>query len=189
MTRFVETGAPTVEALRMPSRDCTRGGWVCLFTQPRREQMAVGSLQEANFEVYLPIYRKLVLRNGKLVVMRTPLFPRYLFIKGATSGNDVYAASHLPGITSFAGRTLEQSCVADGIIQCLKAKHDDEGLIIFDPTAVRRGENVRVLNGAFGGFQAVFDEPDDRVRSYILLNLLGKTHRVSVSNRDLEVTA
>ena len=151
--------------------------------------MAASSLRDAKFEVYLPIYSKLVLRNGRRVHMKAPLFPRYLFIKSADDMDAHYSASHLAGVTSFAGRTLDQSWVADEIIQALKARHDEEGVIAFDPVGIKAGENIKVLNGPFRGFSAVFDEPDDRKRSYILLNLLGKEHRVLVQNRDLEVTA
>lgn len=160
-----------------------------MHTQPHRERMAAGSLNDAGFEVYLPIYKKLVLRNGRRVPMRAPLFPRYLFMKSTEQDDAAYCASHLPGVTAFAGRTLAQSWVMDDVIQAMKARHDEEGVIAFDPIGIKAGENIKVLKGPFRGFTAIFDEPDDRKRSYILLNLLGKEHRVLVPNQDLEVTA
>ena len=187
--RSVLYGLLSADTIHMSTRFHATDRWVCLYTQPHRERMAVGSLRDANFEVYLPICSKLVLRNGKRVPTRTPLFPRYLFIKSIHDHTHAYIASHLAGVTSFAGRTLEQSWVADEIIKALQARHDDEGVITFDAASMRAGDNIKVLNGPFRGFSAVFEEQDDRKRSYILLNLLGKEHRVLVQNRDLEVPA
>ena len=188
-TGLLFQGILSVDTVRAPTQFHATNRWVCLYTQPHRERMAVGSLRDANFEVYLPICSKLVLRNGKRVPTRTPLFPRYLLIKSIHDHTHAYFASHLPGVTSFAGRTLEQSWVADEIIKALQARHDEAGVIAFDPAGIKPGENIKLLNGPFRGFSAVFEEPDDRKRSYILLNLLGKEHRVLVQNRDLEVTA
>lgn len=149
----------------------------------------MASLREAGFEVYLPIYRKLVLRHGNRVQIKAPLFPRYVFIKDHGRGASPFSASRTTGVTSFAARTLDQSWVCDSVIQSLKANHDDEEVVCFDPTQVEPGKAVRVLVGPFAGFQGIFAEPDDRKRSVILLSLLGKSHRVSVSNRMLEIAA
>lgn len=162
--------------------------WVCYFTQPHREKLALASLRESGLEAYLPLYRKSVLRRGKPAQARVPLFPRYIF---AASPQDatLFAASRLKGVTSFAARTLEQSLVCDSIISTLRGAHDEEGLVCFDSGRARSGQAVKVLSGPFAGFEGLFVEPDDKKRSFILLNLLGKTHRISVFNRALEVAA
>ncbi len=162
--------------------------WLCLFTQPHRERLALASLREDGFEVYLPLYSKSVLRNGKRTSMKAPLFPRYLFVAGADDAA-FFSAARTKGVTSFAGRTLDQSRVCESIIRSLQATHDDDGMVSFDPARVQSGQSVKVLAGPFAGFDAVFAEANDRKRSVILLNLLGKTHRVSVPNRILEVAA
>ncbi len=163
--------------------------WLCIFTQPHREKLAAVSLREAGFDVYMPIYKKLVLRQGIRVQIRAPLFPRYIFIGGQGEPAVFFSASRAQGVTSFAARTLEQSWVCDSIVQSLKANQDEEGLVCFDPKRAQSGQSVRLLAGPFAGFQGLFAEPDDRKRSVILLNLLGKTHRISVPNRILEVAA
>ena len=135
------------------------------------------------------MYRKLVLRHGSRVQMKAPLFPRYIFIAGEGEGAAFFSASRAQGVTSFASRSLEQSWVCDSIVQALKANHDEEGLVSFDPARVQSGQAVRLVAGPFAGFQGLFEEPDDLKRSVILLNLLGKSHRLSVPNRMLEVAA
>ena len=160
--------------------------WVCLFTQPHRERLAFSSLREAGCDAYLPLYRKHVFRHGKRVDMRAPLFSRYIFA-ACREEEALFAASRLKGITSFAARTLEQSRISDSIIQSFRARHDEDGLVSSDPWHLQSGQSVKVLAGPFAGFEAVFKEPDDRKRSIILMNLLGKDHSISVPNNILEV--
>ena len=163
--------------------------WLCLFTQPHRERLASASLREAGFDVYLPVVKKLVLRHGARSPVRVPLFPRYIFIGGQGEPVSYLPACRAKGVTSFAARTLEQSWVCGSVVQALKDNHDDEGLVSFDPKRIKAGQSVRLLAGPFAGFEGLFAEPDDRKRSVILLSLLGKTHRMSIPNRILEVAA
>jgi transcription antitermination factor NusG len=46
---------------------------------------------------------------------------------------------------------------------------------------LKPGQVVRVIESAFAGLDAIFAESDDRRRCFILLSLLGKTHRVAIS--------
>lgn len=166
------------------------GHWVCIFSQPNRERLAYSSLCNAGLEVYLPMYQKLVLRSGKRIPLRVPLFPRYLFAKASVVGMASLAtASRMWGVTSFANRTLEQSLVAEEIISALRARHNEEGNVELDMVGIKPGQLLKILDGPFAGLSASFAEQDDQKRSFILLDLLGKTHRVKVANNAFEVAA
>ena len=167
--------------------------WVCLFSQSHRERLASGSLSEAGFEVYLPLYQKLVRRAGKRVPMRVPmrvpLFPRYLFARAGAGDASLATSYRMQGVSSFASRTLEQSLVSEAVISAIRARHDEDGDVVLDAARIKPGQLVKLLDGPFAGLQAAFAEPDDRKRSFILLDLLGKTHRVKVANNAFEVAA
>ena len=163
--------------------------WVCLFSQSHRERLASGSLSEAGFEVYLPLYQKLVRRAGKRVPMRVPLFPRYLFARAGAGDASLATSYRMQGVSSFASRTLEQSLVSEAVISAIRARHDEDGDVVLDAARIKPGQLVKILDGPFAGLQAAFAEPDDRKRSFILLDLLGKTHRVKVANNAFEVAA
>ena len=163
--------------------------WVCLFSQPHREKLASGSLSQAGFEVYLPFCRKYVLRSGKRVPMRIPLFPRYLFARDGAGEARIATSYRMRGVSGFANRTLDQSLVSETIISAIRSRQDDEGDVILDVFRIKPGQLVKVIDGPFTGLHAAFAEPDDRKRSFILLDLLGKTHRVKVANNSIEVAA
>ena len=168
-------------------RDVLSPHWVCLFTQPHRERLALASLSEAGFEVYLPFCRKLVGRSGQRVPICMPLFPRYVFARAGEAA--LATAYRMRGISAFGNRTLKQSFVPDAIISTIRARHDEEGDVVLDVLNIKPGQVVKVLDGPFAGLNAAFAEPDDRKRSYILLDLLGKTHRVKIANNAFELAA
>lgn len=173
----------------MVSREQSENRWVCLFTQPLRERLAVSSLAEAGFETFLPMYRKSVLRRGKRVSLRAPLFPRYVFARGVNENSPVFSTYRLHGVSSFAGRTLEQSLVSAAVMDAIRSRQDDGGDVVLDAILFKPGQLVKLLDGPFAGLEAVFAELDDRRRCYILLDLLGKTHRILVPHSALEIAA
>ena len=93
------------------------------------------------------------------------------------------------GVSSFANRTLEQSLVSEKIIFAIRTRQNEEGDVELDVARIKPGQLIKILGGPFAGLQAVFAEPDDRKRSFILLDLLGKSHRVKVANTVFEVAA
>ena len=153
--------------------------WLCLFTQPNREGMALSSLRSVGFDVYAPLCRKLVVRRGRKLQVSVPMFSRYVFADTDKNPAAVFGAHRLNGVTSFAGRTLEQSFVEGAIIRAIMAR-EDGGIVNLDVSHLKPGQAVRVVEGAFAGLEAIFAESCDRRRCFILLSLLGKTHRVAI---------
>ena len=98
-------------------------------------------------------------------------------------------SKRLNGITSFAGPSLERSLVEAQIINVIKERQDDRGVILIKNNELSSGQSVKLLSGPFVGFEAIFSEADDRKRSFILLDLMGKTHRLRVLNSSIGVAA
>jgi transcriptional antiterminator RfaH len=128
----------------------------------------------------------LVLRHKKHTKSLRPLFPRYIF---ARSDSGLVGANRMSGVTGYAGRSLENSIVDDIIIKAIKDRSDEHGIVSINYDEIQTGQAVTVLEGPFAGLQAIFSEPDDRKRSYILLDLMGKSHRIRVPNSSIQVAA
>ena len=148
--------------------------------------MAWASLSEIGFEVFAPLCVKLILRHKKYVQSLQPLFPRYVFAHGGTHTTSVH---RLKGITGFAGPSLKQSLVDDRIINAIKERSDERGVVVIKNDEIESGQEVKILTGPFAGLNAVFSEADDRKRSFILLNLMGKSHRIRVLNTHIQASA
>ena len=158
--------------------------WVCYYSQLHKEKLAEASLQGAGFEVFLPLCVKLIKRKNKYVQSIRPLFSRYIF---ARHGEDLMGGKRLNGISGFAGKSLEVSFVHPLIVDAIRERQDGRGVILLKKHDLVPGQSVRVLSGPFSGLEAVFSEVDDHKRSFILLDLMGKTHRLRVTNSSIGV--
>ena len=163
--------------------------WVCLFTQPRNEKLAVSASEEAGFEAYLPQYKSLVSHARRRKIEIRPLFARYIFVRSLSNQDVIRAAYRLRGVSGFAGQTLENSFVAEEILEEIRKRQTCEGLIAMDFSKVNSGRSVKLIGGGMAGYQAIFQEPNDQKRSWILIEFLGRMHRMKIENRFLELVA
>jgi len=180
---------PDIGALDSGKLDSTTGFWLCVFTQPHCEKLASGKLSQLDFEVYLPFRRKLVMRKGKRVPMKAPLFPRYIFIKADKENSHLFSVHRQTGVTGLAGRSFYQSLISDSIIQAIKARESPDGYVGLQSTSIKQGQKVMILDGPFAAIDAIFSESKDNRRSILLLSLLGKIHKVVVSNENVQLVA
>jgi transcriptional antiterminator RfaH len=185
--RTVENFGSSEKTQNEPQLDSDYKNWLCLFTQPYREKLARESLTELGLEVYLPFQRKLVFRRGRRVSMKAPLFSRYLFVRVDKEAAQVYGAHRQRGVAGFAGRTFPQSLISGRIIEALKSRECPDGFIGLQSALVKAGQKVTILEGPFAAIDAIFSEPKDERRSVLLLSLLGKTHKVVVPNKNLQL--
>jgi transcriptional antiterminator RfaH len=156
--------------------------WYALFTKPRQENQVAQILSSKGIETYVPA---VVVRTRRQNRTKRAFFPRYAF---ARINFDVIATSAIiwtPGLTNLVSFDNYLAIVPDPIIERMKQRLEEIGeygyAAIFQP-----GDRVRVLNGPFKDFEAVFDKAlsgTDRVR--ILLGVLGKAARYEIEVQHL----
>ena len=161
--------------------------WVGLFTQPRYEKLARASLDDAGLETYLPLYKTFVSHARKRRAEVRPLFTRYIFARSKSDPHILRTAYRLHGVSGFAGNNFANSLVREEVINLIKSREGEEGLVAMNFTTLLPGQKVKLLSGAFAGFEAIFQEVDDQRRCRILLEFLGKLHRKRLETKTLEV--
>jgi transcriptional antiterminator RfaH len=83
----------------------------------------------------------------------------------------------------------DPAAVPEGIVEELKRRQDENGLIGFQRRArFNPGDTVRVVEGVFADCLGLYEGIDDRERAAILLDLLGRKVRVALPS-DLLDTA
>ena len=55
--------------------------WHLICTKPRQEELALSNLKNQNYESYLPLITKEKILQGKKILTKEPMFPRYLFVR------------------------------------------------------------------------------------------------------------
>ena len=110
-----------------------------------------------------------------------PLFPRYVFVGMDPEVARWRSVNGTFGVQHLVCNGADPAPVPDGFVEELMAREDNDGAITGLVRRFRCGERVRILDGALtdriGRIEALGDE--DRV--YLLLDMLGRQVRVSVS--------
>ncbi len=159
--------------------------WYLLHTKPRQEKCALENLQWQSYQCYLPTILSEKLRQGRLTVVKEPLFPRYLFIRlglgdSAKSWAPIRSTRGVSRLVTFGTKPAR---VDDGLIEVLRTK---EALVQTEPKRFfQPGERVYLTEGPFAGIEGIYQIPDGERRVMVLIELLNKPVAVSIAPSSL----
>ncbi len=144
--------------------------------------MALRNLQQQGFDAYLPQYMKKRRHARRTDWVRTPLFPRYLFVGMDVEKTRWRAIHSTIGVHYLVCHGERPTPVPPGIVEEIKAREDDKGIVVINrELSFKKGEVVQVTAGALCDQVGLFDCATDDERVVILLELLGRHVRVHVS--------
>jgi transcriptional antiterminator RfaH len=151
--------------------------WCAARLLPQREAAATQCLGLAGFETYLPRLRERRLVRGRRVEVSPPLFPGYLFIWIEVQWS---RARWAPGIASLIMAGDGPARVPNSVISEIRSRERDGLVELAKPPRLRRGDQVRIVQGVFRGYLALYDGMAPRERVMVLLSLLGGQQRVEL---------
>jgi len=156
--------------------------WCAVNTQVNAEDKAVFHLMRQGFKVLLPKHLKRRAHARKVEWVPRPLFPGYLFVEIDPESSPWRAIRSTIGIFDVIRFGEKPAPVPENVIDEIRARQDENGLVkTSEGETFKPGERVRVLQGALGEFEALFESTDDRNRVTVLLSLLGRQVRARVS--------
>jgi len=162
--------------------------WYLVHSKVRQEQVALANLERQGYLCFLPMLNAEKLRRGKLQVVQEPLFPRYLFIRLDThtqsqSWSPIRSTLGVSRLVMF-GQTPGR--VGDDLIEQLQAQHTTQSpaQALFQP-----GDRVTITQGPFAGLEAIYHMPCGEERVMVLLDILSKQVKMTVSPADLRTNA
>jgi len=153
--------------------------WYAVYTKPRQETLAEKNLERQRYEVYFPRLKRTRRYRRRWTEVIEPLFPRYLFAylrEGQDNFAPIRSTYGVVDIVRFGGVPRP---VPEGLIEALQAHEDQTQKVHLDSWKWRPGMQVEILEGPFAGLKGIFaaERAEDRV--VILLQLLGRTNRVT----------
>jgi transcriptional antiterminator RfaH len=154
--------------------------WYVLHSKPRKEEFLLDQLRLSGFEAYCPHVRVLTV-NPRARKIR-PYFPGYVFLQADLGKNKASSLQWMPGATGFVSFDGIPARVPDGLIPILRQRVDEVnasgGELLHE---LKSGDQVRVVEGPFAGYEAIFDvrlPGTERVR--VLLKLLQQRRQLPV---------
>lgn len=164
------------------------GFWALALTQPNAEHIASVNLERQKFPHHVFKIRSRAVVRGKMVERASPAFPRYIFVFIEDTWRALRGTRGISDVVR-CGETLAR--VPEPVMNTLLARADGEGFLRDDPRMMHadkfeHGENVRVTEGVFSGFKAVFDCRTGEERVRVLLSYMNRLVTVEVQDSVLQ---
>ncbi len=164
--------------------------WFAIHTKPGGERLAEGNLMRQGFEAYLPLRTKTNRRGGRGVVVKMPLFPRYIFVRIDLDEQPWRRISNTFGVAYIVAFGDRPAPLQDHVIEEIKARETKDGVIDLSLLqALTPGDAVKIADGAFIDRTGIFQCASDKDRVVVLLNLLGRQTAVNVDRTNVIAAA
>ena len=152
--------------------------WYLVKTKPREERKVLSYLDLAHYTYLFPTYWKTIMFGRKRE--KKPLFPGYVFVYLCLK-DDYHTIRYTRGVSGFVRFGGLPIPVQEEIIESLKARTREDGTIRMISKPLNKGDRVKISEGPFAGFEAVFIESlNDGERVALLLEGLN-TARVEIN--------
>ena len=152
--------------------------WFVVQTQPRGEGRAKLNLVRQGFDVYLPEYEKRRRHARRVEIVKTALFPRYIFIAEDSARGKWRTIHSTFGVSRLLMHGEQPALVGGVIVEDLQRRERNGVLSLPARRQLKCGDRVRILEGAFEDCYGLFEEMRDEERVCVLLDLLGRKVRV-----------
>ncbi|MCL2875734.1 MAG: transcription/translation regulatory transformer protein RfaH [Betaproteobacteria bacterium] len=159
--------------------------WYLIHTKPRLEKHALENLERQGYECYLPLYPTEKLRQRKLTLVNSPLFPRYLFIHLGQE-DSLSPLRSTRGVSQLVRFGQHPAKVDGELIALLKSREQSSQS---EPQRMfGRGDPVRITDGPFADIEAVYQMPDGECRALVLIEVLNKPVSLRIDLANLRKT-
>jgi transcriptional antiterminator RfaH len=159
--------------------------WYAVHTKARQEQLAAEQLRRQHYHVYLPLLRTPKHRRGHWRDVIEPLFPGYLFIRVNPHLQDtapIRSTFGVIGLVRFGG---EPRPVPRGLVETLLRAETDPDGTMRQEQLFQSGDRVEIASGPLAGLKGIFLAATGQERAQLLIDLLGRSNRILVSQHQL----
>ena len=163
--------------------------WYAVQLKPNAEAIAKRNLQQQGIEIFAPFEVVTVRRGKRLAQVNRSLFPGYLFASFDREAmrwrtiNSTYGVSRLVSFGSEGPAEVPLELIA-----ALQQRCDGEGRLT-EAAQFAKGDQVRLVNGPFADFIGTIEGLNAEQRVWVLLDVLGKSTRVTVKPSDLRLAS
>jgi transcription elongation factor/antiterminator RfaH len=130
--------------------------WYLLHTKPYKEEFLWSAMQARNIDCFYPRLH-VQPKNPRSKTIR-PYFPGYLFVKIEPVSQLANELRWFPGVLNWVYFGNEPASVPDFIVNDIR-KHVDglNSTRMVSHNNVEKGTSIRVVDGAFAGYEGIFE--------------------------------
>jgi transcriptional antiterminator RfaH len=129
--------------------------WYLVRTKIGREGSVRDQLATSLPEVFLPLLEARTSRWGRLIWSVAPLFPRYIFARFDLRAH-YFDVKYMAGVQGLVSAGNDPLSIPGFVIDEIK-RRGVNGVVKIEEKSFSSGERVRVVEGPFRGFEAIFE--------------------------------
>lgn len=163
--------------------------WFVAQTQPGKEALSELHLLRQNFQIFLPLYRKIIRHARRTQEVLRPLFPGYIFVNLDVDKDQWRSINGTRGITHLLTQGDSKPLfVQNEVVETLQKEQEDQGAIALGSfaNAFKAGDSIRITEGAFAEHVGVVERLSDKDRVQLLLNFMNRPLEISIPLTSLE---
>ncbi len=141
-------------------------------------------------QVLIPTEKVIQIRNGKKSTKERSFYPGYILIEANLTGEVPHVIKNITGVIGFLGETKGGDAVpmrmseVNRILGKVDELTESEGTVTSNYMV---GENVKVINGPFNGFNGVIEEVmEDKKKIKVTVKIFGRKTPVELNYGEVE---
>ncbi|RLJ72743.1 UpxY family transcription antiterminator [Pedobacter alluvionis] len=149
-------------------------GWFVIYTRPRHEKKVEDQLKERKIESFLPVRNEIKTWSDRKKMVKTPLFPSYIFVYIKELAQ-YYTATGLDGVIYFLKTGKNVSRVNEKVINDIQMLLDFGENISVSNSRFSTGQQLLIQKGPFVGRYCDFIEVNGSTLALVQLNVLQRS--------------
>ncbi|MDD4295246.1 MAG: transcription termination/antitermination protein NusG [Candidatus Omnitrophica bacterium] len=164
--------------------------WYILHTLSGAEERAKSNLESRvkvyNFgelieKVVIPKEQVTEVKLGKKKVLERKFFPGYILVYMEMNDDSWLFVKQTPGITTFIGPRRKPTPISQAEVDKILSKAEESKAKPLPKVSFRKGESVRVIEGAFINFNGVVDDIfPEKGKIRVNVSIFGRTTPVEL---------
>ncbi|MDM8538446.1 UpxY family transcription antiterminator [Desulfobacterales bacterium HSG17] len=159
--------------------------WYVLHTKSRFEGIVYDALDKKSKEVFLPRIWVKSRRKDRKVMLHTPLFPGYVFVKTDLDARDHLDILKTTGAVKLIGNNDGPIPAEDQAIASLQIMVSTDEKIKAGSRFLK-GDSVMVMAGPFAGVVGIFVQERGEGRIMVNIDILGQNASAVMDEDDVE---
>ena len=159
-----------------------KNAWCAVYTRHQHEKTVSDVLEAKGFEVFLPLYDSTRKWKDRRKVISLPLFPGYVFVRGAIERRLPVLTT--PGVHMILSRGERVATLPEAEIDAIR--RSVQGQFAVEPHPyLRCGERVRVVRGSLEGVEGVLTRKKNLYRLVLSVDMLAQSVAVEIDAMDV----
>jgi len=125
-------------------------------------------------------------RGGRTKRIVEALFPRYLFIHLDDSTDDWAPIRSTIGVSELVRFGMIPAKISEDLVAAIKRRENDEGIHELKAGDFEEGQKVRIVEGPFEGYEAIFKSRSGQERAVLLLGIAQKLSKIQIDIDKIE---